>query len=227
MTRFQKTTLALATGLSVLALSGCAVQEQSRTVAIQKVDTAQTPYTGERTAVSIGKFNNRSSFMRGVFTDSNSEDRLGSQAQTILTAHLQQSQRFSVLDRTLMSEAKQEAQISGQAQAIKGAKFIITGDVTEFGRKEVGDQQFFGILGRGRTQVAYSKVTLNIVSTTTSEVVHSVMGAGEFSLSQREVIGFGSSASYDSTLNGKVLDLAIRDAINNLTQDLGQGRFKP
>jgi curli biogenesis system outer membrane secretion channel CsgG len=165
--------------------------------------------------------------MRGIFADSSSEDRLGSQAQTILTAHLQQSQRFSVLDRTLMSETKQEAQLSGQAQQLRGAQFVMTGDVTEFGRKEVGDQQLFGILGRGRTQVAYSKVTINIINTLTSEVAYSTQGAGEYSLSQREVIGFGGTASYDSTLNGKVLELAIRDAINTLVADMDRGRWQP
>ena len=217
---------AVVLGLSLALLAGC-VQESSRTLPIQKVESAQVVYNGSRLPVSIGKFNNRSSFMRGVFADSASEDRLGSQAQTILTAHLQQSQRFSVLDRTLASETKQEAQLSGQAQQLRGAKFILTGDVTEFGRKEVGDQQLFGILGRGRTQVAYSKVTLNIVNTLTSEVVYSTQGAGEYSLSQREIIGFGSTASYDATLNGKVLELAIRDAINNLVTDLDGGRWKP
>ena len=69
-----------------------------------------------------------------------------------------------------------------------------------------GDQQLFGILGRGKEQVAYAKVDLNVVDVTSSEVVYSASGAGEYSLSNREVIGFGGSAGYDSTLNGKVLD---------------------
>lgn len=213
-------------GLAAISLTAC-VQENARTIPIQKTEAAQAPYSGQRVAVSIGKFNNRSSFMRGVFADNNADDRLGSQAQTILTAHLQQSQRFSVLDRTLMSEMQQEAKLSGTTQQLRGAKYILTGDVTEFGRKEVGDQQLFGILGRGLTQIAYSKVTLNIVNTQTSEVVHSAMGAGEYSLSQREVIGFGGTAGYDATLNGKVLDLAIRDAISTLVADMDQGRWKP
>jgi len=38
------------------------------------------------------------------------------------------------------------------------------------------------------------------------------------------VLGFGGTASYDSTLNGKVLDLAMREAVNNLVagKDAGQ-----
>ena len=104
---------------------------------------------------------------------------------------------------------------------------MVTGDVTEFGRKTVGDQQLFGILGRGKQQVAYAKVTLNVVNTQTSEVVYSVQGAGEYNLSNREVLGFGGTAGYDSTLNGKVLDLAIREAVNNLVSGVESGQWKP
>lgn len=172
------------------------------------------PYRGARVPMVVGKFDNRSSFMRGIFSDG--VDRLGSQAKTIVISHLQQTQRFNVLDRDNLAEAQQEAKFKAQAQAIKGADFIVTGDVSEFGRKEVGDQQLFGILGRGKSQIAYAKVTLNVVNGATSEVVYSVHGAGEYSLSNREVVGFGGTASYDATLNGKVLDLAVREAVNKL-----------
>ena len=84
----------------------------------------------------------------------------------------------------------------------------------------------FGILGKGKSQIAYAKVTLNVVDVTTSEVVYSVAGAGEYSLSEREVIGFGSTASYDATLNGKVLDLAIRESVNNLVNGIETGAWK-
>ena len=210
--------------LATVTLSAC-VQEGSRTLPIQKVESAARPQVGPRVPVSVGKFDNRSSFMRGVF--SNNEDRMGSQAQTILVTHLQQSQRFSVLDRSVMSEIKQEAALKKQNQNIQGADYVVTGDVTEFGRKDVGDRQLFGILGRGKTQVAYAKVNLNIVNTLTSEVVYSSQGAGEYSLSEREVIGFGSTASYDATLNGKVLDLAIREAVNNLVSGIESGAWRP
>lgn len=82
-------------------------------------------------------------------------------------------------------------------------------------------------MGKGKSQVAYAKVNLNIVDVNSSEVVYSVQGAGEYSLSNREVIGFGGTASYDSTLNGKVLDLAIREAVNNLVNGIEQGDWQP
>lgn len=210
---------------ALLSLGGCAHQEESRTIPVQQVDSANQTYSGPRTPVSVGKFDNRSSFLRGVFSDN--VDRLGGQAQTILMTHLQQSRRFNVLDRTNMSEIKEEAALQKKAQTLKGAAFVVTGDVTEFGRKDVGDKQLFGILGRGKTQIAYAKVHLNIVNTLTSEVVFSSQGAGEYSLSEREIIGFGGTAGYDSTLNGKVLDLAVRDAVNNLVSGMDSGAWRP
>jgi curli biogenesis system outer membrane secretion channel CsgG len=126
-----------------------------------------------------------------------------------------------------MEELQREAKLSGKSQSLAGAGYVITGDITEFGRKVVGDHQLWGILGRGKQQVAYAKATLNVLSVRTSEVVYSVRGAGEYQLSNREVIGFGGTASYDSTLNGKVLDLAIREAVNNLVTALESGNWAP
>ena len=207
-------------------LSGCAATEQSRALAVPTVAAATAPaYQGARASVAVGKFDNRSSFMRGIFSDG--VDRLGSQSKTILVAHLQQTRRFNVLDRDNLEEGRQEAQLRAAGQAIKGAEYLVTGAISEFGRKEVGDKQLFGLLGRGKTQVAYAKVTLNVVNPITSEVVFSSQGAGEYSLSEREVLGTGSTAGYDATLTGKVLDLAIREAVDKLVEGINTGAWKP
>lgn len=210
--------------IATVLLSGCA-KESSRSLEVEKIATSNTHYSGSKSPISIGKFDNRSSYMNGIFSDG--IDRLGNQSKTILMTHLQQTGRFNVLDRTNMQELKEEAGIKGQTQQLKGATYVITGDVTEFGRKEVGDRQLFGILGRGKSQIAYAKVSLNVVNVQTSEVIFSAQGAGEYELSNREVIGFGSTASYDSTLNGKVLDLAIREAVNNLVSGIENGAWQP
>ena len=223
MRSFQLTFLA-AVVATPLVLTGCAT-ETSQAVAATQTQSATRSYHGPRSPIAVGKFDNRSSFMRGIFSDG--VDRLGSQAKTILVSHLQQTGRFNVLDRDNLPELKQEATIRKKGLGLMGADYVVTGDVTEFGRKEVGDQQLFGILGRGKSQVAYAKVGQNIVSVQTSQVVFSVQGAGEYSLSNREVIGFGGTASYDSTLNGKVLDLAIREAVNNLVAGIEAGSWRP
>ncbi|WP_314988609.1 CsgG/HfaB family protein [uncultured Campylobacter sp.] len=207
---------------AAMLITGCAT-ESSRVVETPKVQTPSAAYQGQKIAVSIGRFSNQSSYQNGVFSDG--EDRLGNQAQTILISNLQQSGRFSVLDRSNMRAIKEESALSKEAQNIKGARYVVTGDVTEFGRKTTGDHQLFGILGKGKTQTAYAKVNLNVVDVKNSEVIYSTQGAGEYELSNREVLGFGGSAGYDSTLNGKVLSLAIIEAVNNLTHGLESGAF--
>lgn len=214
--------LVLAAALAVGSIAGCAT-ETSTAVAVQQVESVNRPYSGVRTPIAVGKFDNRSSYMRGIFSDG--VDRLGGQAKTILITHLQQTNRFNVLDRDNMGEIQQEAAIKGQAQRLKGADFVVTGDVTEFGRKEVGDQQLFGLLGHGKQQIAYAKVTLNVIRAATQEVVYSAQGSGEYSLSNREIVGFGGTASYDATLNGKVLDLAMRQAVNALVAGFDAGAW--
>lgn len=216
-----KATLLAAVATSVI--SGCATTS-SQVIETPTVSSYNTHYTGEKSKLVVGQFVNRSSFQNGIF--STGQDRLGNQAKTTLMSHLQQTNRFSVLDRDNMQALASEAKLAGAQQSIVGAKFVITGDVTEFGRKAIGDKQLFGLLGKGKSQIAYAKVTLNIVDVTTSEVVYSVQGAGEYSLSEREVLGFGSTASYDATLNGKVLDLAIREVVNKLVTGIQSGAWK-
>jgi curli biogenesis system outer membrane secretion channel CsgG len=213
------------TAAAIVLIGGCAATESSRALPVAKVESAGAVYNGTRYPMAVGKFDNRSSYMRGIFSDG--VDRLGGQAKTILITHMQQTNRFNVLDRDNMDEIKREASIKATSQHLKGADYVVTGDVTEFGRKEVGDQQLFGLLGRGKSQIAYAKVALNIVNISTSEVVYSTQGAGEYELSNREIIGFGGTASYDSTLNGKVLDLAMREAVNNMVRALDSGAWKP
>lgn len=209
--------------LVTLLVTGCATTTSS-VVETTEVRAAQTRYTGAKLPISIGSFDNKTAFMRGVFSDG--VDRLGSQARTLLTGHLQQSQRFAVLDRENLTALAQESKLSKTTQQIKGAGLVLSGDVSEFGRKEVGDRQLFGILGRGKEQIAYSKVTINVINVITTEVVYSCQGAGEFKLSSREIIGFGGTASYDSTLNGKVLDLAIREAVDCLAKAVDSGQLE-
>lgn len=209
---------------TLLLVGGCSTTTSSKVVETPTVETYNTQYTGEKSKLAVGQFVNRSSFQNGIF--SNGGDRLGNQAKTKLMSHLQLTNRFTVLDRDNMKMLSEEAAHNGTEQKITGAKFVITGDITEFGRKSVGDKQLFGLLGKGKSQIAYAKVTLNVVDVTTSEVVYSVQGAGEYSLSEREVLGFGSTAGYDATLNGKVLDLAIREVVNKLVNGMQSGTWK-
>jgi curli biogenesis system outer membrane secretion channel CsgG len=163
--------------------------------------------------------------MNGIF--SNGQDQLGNQAKTILITHLNQTNRFNVLDRDNMEQASMEAEIRGVNQDLMGAAYILTGSVTEFGRKEESSTALFGILGNSKRQVAYAVVSINVVDVRTTAVVFSVQGAGEYQLTNTEFMGFANYSGYDSTLNGKVLDLAIREAVDRLAEAIDRGLWRP
>lgn len=221
---FVKNRLGLILSLvALLGVSGCAT-ESHRAIASEKVESYGTTYNGPRAAMVVGNFQNRSSYMQGLF--SSNTDRLGNQAKTILKTHLQQTNRFNIVDRQSLQQNEQEAKLIGAKQKIQGARYTVTGDVTEFGRKVTGDRQLFGIFGSGKKQTAYAKVSLNIVDVLTSSIVYSTQGAGEYVMSNREVLGFGGTASYDATLNGKVLNFAITDSVNNIVRDIQNGAWE-
>jgi curli biogenesis system outer membrane secretion channel CsgG len=208
----------------ILMLAGCAT-EGFQTLTPRTVATYRTDYSGPKYTLTVGRFQNRSNYLRGVFSDG--KDRLGGQARTILKTHLRQTNRFVLVDRDNMHLIAQEAEIRDEQPALQGAQVLITGAVTEFGRRETGDVQLWGILGKGKKQVAYANVAINVVDVATSEIVHAAQGAGEYNLSNREIIGFGSTAGYDATLNGKVLNLAITEAVNRLAASMENGEWSP
>lgn len=199
-----------------LVLAGCANYETQTRIIPQetRAQSTSSAYVGEKIRLALGDFQNRTNYMQGVF--SNGGDVLGTQARTILKTHLQNSGRYSVLDRRNLDALSRENSFSGQKTQIVGAKYVVTGDVVEFGRKVVGDQQLFGVLGKGKKQIAYAKVNLLLINASTSEVFYTAQGAGEVALSDREVLGFGGTNGYDATLTGKVLNLAIREAVDSL-----------
>ncbi|MCG6890114.1 MAG: CsgG/HfaB family protein [Gammaproteobacteria bacterium] len=213
----------LSLAILILSMMGCAT-ESHRAVAVEKVNTYNSSFSGQKTTLVVGKFQNRSSYLQGLF--SSDSDRLGNQSKTILKTHLQQTNRFTVVDRESLAEIGQEAELGGVNQKLDGARYVVTGDVTEFGRKVTGNRQLFGILGAGKTQTAYAKVSINVVDVATSRIVYSTQGAGEYELSNQEVLGTGGTAGYDATLNGKVLNFAIMEVVNNIVTDIDNGNWK-
>ena len=207
----------------LLSLTGCQAVESSRTIAPKQVESVRFVPLEQRKKVLVTQFKNASDYQRGVF--SSNEDRLGNQARDILSSHLQITNAFKLVNRQESKELAAEAAVAGTRQALTGAHYAIAGSVLEFGRKVTGDKQFFGVLGRGKNQIAYSKVALQVTDIKTSEVIMSVQGAGEYQLSNREVVGFGSTAGYDATLNGKVLNLAIVEAVQKLVEQLYASEF--
>jgi curli biogenesis system outer membrane secretion channel CsgG len=209
--------------LAIAVSVGCSTTEKHQRLESETVAAAHAtaPYTGPKYRLVIGKFENRSPYMHGIFSDG--VDRLGLQAEQIMKTHLSQTNRFVLMDRSNMDEISRESKISGATQTLTGGEYVLTGAVTEFGRKEVGASG--SIFGRTRHQVAQCKVQVSVVDVRTSQVVFSEQGAGEYDLGSGDVLGFGSSASYDATLNDKVLNLAAIEVVDKLTSAMEHGAW--
>lgn len=94
--------------ITLLMTAGC-TSTTSKVVESPKVNTFNTAYSGIKNKIAVGNFVNRSSFQNGIF--SSGTDRLGGQAKTTLLSHLQQTNRFSVLDRDNMQMLASEASL--------------------------------------------------------------------------------------------------------------------
>jgi curli biogenesis system outer membrane secretion channel CsgG len=182
---------------------GC-VTETHRATQPVAAESLGTPTAGPGYTLLVGAFQNHSPYLQDAF--GKGVDPLGTQAASLLKMHLRLTGRFVLVGRE-----------------VGGPPVAITGDVTEFGRRDTGR----GILGYSRKPVAYATVTLNVVDVRTGLVTYAVQGSGEYPLADREKDGFGTLAGYDARLNGKVLNRAILEAVDQLMAGLERGEWSP
>ena len=209
--------------LSMMVFSSCSAPIESRSaLQVQNVKSYRTAYTGVRYPVVVGKFENKTQFRKGIFFE-DEDDHLGHQAKQILKTHLVSTNRFVVMDRWNLEQLNIESGFTGVKQNITGGKLVISGVVTEFGRRELGGEALGGVLGGSRTQEAYAKISVSIIDVNTSQIVFTAQGAGITRLTNKQVLGFGSKAGYDATLTDKVLNLAMIEVVDRLVEGLESG----
>lgn len=196
-------------------LGGCAL-ETERAIDPRKVSLAGTKYEGPKETVSIDRFR-----CCATQTRPSAAGRLEEQARALLLAHLQQTGRFRILENR-----EHPDQTTG---GTSGPTYIICEDIIEFGRKETTDWELWGILSGGRRQIAHAKVNILILHKNTGRVVSSAQGEGQCKFHSRNYAAFsvGGTSGYDSVLSGKVMDLAIVEAVNRLSKDLESGLLNP
>lgn len=169
--------------------------------------------------VAVGRFTNSTRYGKALLLDGEA-DPLAAQASDMLTARLVDSGQFMVFDRSDLSVLDRERAAAGSTIAgLTGVDALVIGSVTEFGRKTEGNQ---GFLNSKMRQVATATVEVRLVDVRTGQAFFSTSGTGSATVEVGEVMGFGSVAAYDSTLNDKAISAAISDLINNVVQRLKQ-----
>ncbi|MDP3070779.1 MAG: CsgG/HfaB family protein [Opitutaceae bacterium] len=210
---------------TILLIVGCATVEHPNVTKIPGAPPAVSPAIAEKSVaanrslkrkVAIARFSNETQYGRSFLVDSNS-DPLGKQAVDILSKKLLQTGRFVLLERADLGKINAELSIADRGALKNSADYLIVGSVTEFGRRTEGE---VGVFSRTKKQTAFAKVTIRLVDVKTGQVIYAEDGSGEAFSTVGEVLGVGSRADYDSTLNDRALDTAIGNLASNVIENL-------
>ena len=169
--------------------------------------------------IALGRITNETNYGQSLLRDRH-DDPLGKQVTDLLSKALTESGAYLVFERPDISRLEAESRLTGQELNVIGVDALVIGSLTEFGRKTVGET---GFLSSSKRQVAFAKVDLRVVDTATSQVLFATSGAGEASTETASVMGFGSRAGYDGTLNDAAIRQAVSEAVNRLSFQM-QGR---
>jgi curli biogenesis system outer membrane secretion channel CsgG len=170
---------------------------------------------GLKRKVAVLRFSNETKYGRGVF--GSREPAIEKQAEDILKARLVDS------GVVLLVESDLAAQADIPEVASIGADFAILGSVSEFGRQVTSET---GVFSRTKKQVAYAAVNLRLIDTRTGVVVYAEEGRGEADIEAGRVLGVGTDAGYDTSINDKAISAAIGSLITNVLQNLADQPWK-
>ena len=167
---------------------------------------------GQRTIkrkVAIGRFSNETQYAKGIFYN-RQNDPIRKQALDILSSKLALSEKFILLERDDLDLLVAEA---GENMKKIGADYIILGSITQFGRKNEGQQKVFSST---KTQTVEAGVSIRLVETSTGLIIYSDEAKGFAEATTKETLGLGGKAGYDATLSDKAISAAISQLVENI-----------
>ena len=159
--------------------------------------------------VAIGRFSNETQYAKGLFYDKDN-DPMKKQALDILSSKLASSGKFILLEREDLDLLVAEA---GEDMKKIGADYIILGSITEFGRKNEGQQKVFSST---KTQTVEAGVSIRLVESATGLIIYSDEAKGYAETTTKETLGVGGKAGYDATLSDKAISAAISQLVENI-----------
>lgn len=159
--------------------------------------------------VAIGRFSNETQYAKGLFYDKDN-DPMRKQALDILSSKLASCGKFILLEREDLDLLVAEA---GEDMKKIGADYIILGSITEFGRKNEGQQKVFSST---KTQTVEAGVSIRLVESATGLIIYSDEAKGYAETTTKETLGVGGKAGYDATLSDKAISAAISQLVENI-----------
>lgn len=159
--------------------------------------------------VAIGRFSNETQYAKGLFYDKEN-DPMRKQALDILSSKLAASGKFILLERDDLDILATEA--GGNMNKI-GADYLILGSITEFGRKNEGQQKVFSST---KTQTVEAGVSIRLVEAATGLIIYSDEAKGYAETTTKQTMGVGGTAGFDATLSDKAISAALSQLVENI-----------
>ena len=211
----------LAAAVAMLVLPSCAVVRRSpvsRPRGGAEVSPSLVPGTGRslKRKVAVARFTNETLYGKSVLLEDRA-DLVARQASDIHSARLAESGKFLLFERSDADRILRAIDEGSLDELGLPADYLILGSVAEFGRETVSRT---GVWSRTKLQRARARVNVRLVDVRTSRVIFADEGAGEAFSEAGTVLGIGTRASYDSTLNDQAISAAISKVVNNLLERL-------
>ncbi|MGM9759147.1 MAG: CsgG/HfaB family protein [Parabacteroides sp.] len=162
--------------------------------------------------VAIARFSNETQYAKGLFYDKEN-DPMGKQASDILATRLAASEKFLLLERSDLDKLQSENELNKTQLQQIAADYLILGSITQFGRKNVGDQRVFSST---KTQIVEAAVSIRLVDVKSGLIIYSDEAKGDAELKSKETLGVGGKADYDATLSDKAISAAISKLVENI-----------
>jgi len=155
------------------------------------------------------------------------QNRLGNSASDILITELAKSGKFIVVERDKLDKvmAEQKFAMSGAVDPATAAKVgkilglnaIVTGSISQFGSDTEGSEY---LLTQSKSQVVKCTVDVRVVDAETGQILYADSGSGQATKHSGGVLGLGTRAGYDESLDGDALRAAIVKFVNNIVEQV-------
>ncbi len=229
----MKNVLSIVIFLPIIFFIGCATVSQpvieklpTESADVSKVIEMEQDHSLKR-KVSIARFSNETQYGQGSLFNNNFQ-KIGKQAMDILSTKLTKTGKFLMFERPDIENVTNDLKINisddNSENSTKTFKdfnllsdYIIVGSVSEFGRKNTSKT---GVFSRTKKQTANAKVNVRLIDVKTGQIIYAEEGSGEAFSGVGTVLGGGSHAGYDSSLNDKALDAAISKLVSNIVENL-------